>query len=229
MKHTSIYTFAFVFVLVPLISAVPILRRGEFLIDHTYARSSEQEKEEFQDCFLEHFGQTFPGIIPQDFLECITRDEDTDESAATFSGISDTACVIRCLENFIDRVFPLTKSEKKKPVYFNPVNENSFEYSACPLFEENDASFRFPDFDHEHLPLLDVGYMDSGDEPINVNIEDSEFAENSGMSDNESTATDELTDEDKVVDTRHLHTLYEHLFGSCLTMGPVLSDLEQTN
>ncbi|KAF8005219.1 hypothetical protein HF325_000676 [Metschnikowia pulcherrima] len=62
-----------------------------------------------------------------------------------------------------------------------------------------------------------------------MNIEDSENAEYSGLSENESTATDELTDEDKVMDTRHLRTLYEHLFGSCLTMGPVLSDLEQTN
>ncbi|KAM9925442.1 hypothetical protein OXX59_003847 [Metschnikowia pulcherrima] len=229
MKHTSIYTVAFVFVFVPLILAVPISRRGEFLIDHTYARSSEQEKEEFQDCFLENFGQTFSEVIPQDLLECITRDGDTDESAATFSGISDTACVIRCLENFIDRVFPLIQSEKRKPFILSPENENSFAYSACPLFEENDANCGFPDFDHEHLPLLDVGYMDSGDEAINMNIEDSENAENSGMSDNESTATDELTDEDKVVDTRHLHTLYEHLFGSCHTMGPVLSDLEQTN
>lgn len=198
-----------------ILSVSPMnLKRGVIDNDHTYCLSGDFNFNSFEYPYKENSS----GLLSPDFFAQSPHAEEYENSAGLASNGQDEyqLSILRCLENFINRIFPVSETETtmefvpptrtferfhSEPTlkfdiqYYNDNTDLPFGIANVPMSEILDC--------RKPLKLIDPLPDTDTDTDIDIDVE---------MSDSESTNTDEITEEEKVLGPTQLGTLYSRLF-----------------
>lgn len=205
-------TSALIFALFLILSVSPMnLKRGAIDNDHTYCLSGDFNFTSFEYPYKENSS----GLLSPDFFAQSPLAEENDSAGLASNGQDEyQLSILRCLENFINRIFPVSETGTTMEVvpttrtFEGFHSEPTLKFDIQDYNDNTDLPFGLANVPMSEIldyrrPLKLVDPEPDTDIDTDIDME---------MSDGESTNTDEITEEEKVLGPIQLGALYSHLF-----------------